>query len=274
MAWGGHTLLSLEDFCPGSKSMGPLYSWTLIIATLFLFGAQGIWAGRTLYKKKEVISKFYATMIVCNIFAMMLVTWRMSLCLPSLTFPLPDLTYRNATFEEMFVTNVALVLFPTHTCNNVCRVVYDMKGQLWARRMLPLAWLSQGWLLIPANIGFRLGLVFLILTGVDYCQHGFALIYWLSCLCKNVDPEMRSRYKACIIGVLAHCFSILPLLVYRLVFLGRDMVPMLICMVCMIVLMLISQHNWVRAAELTKPDGNSENTTAPDATVIGGGASA
>merc|ERR1719464_1671700 len=118
----------------------------------------------------------------------------MSLCMPAITFPLPNLTCFNATFAEMFVTNVLLILFPTHTCNNVCRLVFDVKGQRWAKRALPLAWLSQGWLLIPANMGARLGLLFLILPAVDYLQHGTALVYWSWYLCKGgLSSELSSR---------------------------------------------------------------------------------
>merc|ERR1712070_726946 len=112
----------------------------------------------------QQVNEFYAGMIVFNISAMAIVTWRMNLCMDTPIPPWNDDTIDTASAMVTGMTFSILLLFPVHTVNNCCRVIFDILGEGAAKWCIVPAWCTQGWLVIAAYKGMLYGKVFLILT--------------------------------------------------------------------------------------------------------------
>jgi hypothetical protein len=250
----GPVLTWLEQACPEVAEYGTAWTWLVILAPTAVYWGQAIYAYCRLFSPAiyQQVNKFYSGMIVFNISAMAIVTWRMNLCMDPPIPPWTSDTFHTATTPVTVMTFSLLVLFPTHTVNNVCRVIFDVWGEEAAKKWIVPAWFTQGWLVVAARMGMLYGKVFFILTLTDYAQHMAGAAYWTYVRCKVIQ---RERECACLWGVSMHCVSILPILAYAAELLPQTTVSHWLCIIWMIVAMAISQFNWIKVAELTPPSG-------------------
>merc|ERR1711971_988727 len=172
----------LNTAYPGFTSFGPYVAWLSVFGTFLPFGYQVVYAMLTLFPKWESISKWYASVTVLNIFAMFLVTFRMTMDqLTSTAFPHGQLTIHDAPWPVAFVTIYLLTLFPIHSMCNVTRLIFDIWGVNVAIKCMIPGYMSQAWLLMPLFVGVPIGYLTVIMAVVDYAQHLTAMVYWLYC---------------------------------------------------------------------------------------------
>jgi len=236
----------LKTAYPEIRRLPAVVVWTSVLGTVIPYGTQTFFAAASLSDPQ--LSWWYAAVIFFDTLAMTLVTFRMTL--DGLLGSNGAYTAYTAPSPVIFAQLWVLVVFPAHSICNVTRVVYEVQGVESAKRWMLPAYFTQAWLIVPFLLGVEFFHLMLILTAMDYLQHTVALTYWCYGLCKlDLQPVDKRRYKACIVGVVFHMVSILPILA---LFSSSSGFLQEAVVLWMIVAMLVSQSAWIVAAKNTQ----------------------
>jgi len=247
---------SLMEFivtaAPGVAIYGPITSFLIVAGTTGIYLGQAAYATCIFQKLQGRISSWYASIIQLNIVAMALVTWRFVLTFSLDKDSTGGLTRHTAPNPATIIVIFTLFAFPFHSMCNITRVIFDMFGKDWAVRTMPLGYLSQGWLLVPALLGtWQFSTIFIVLAVTDYVQHFIGAGYWAYCAAKQIDP---ARTRALLLGVVFHMISLVPYIILDQAFpkaARSGGLAFKLVIVWMIGSMAFSQANWTKAAELT-----------------------
>lgn len=242
---------------PGVHEFGAVVTWYTIIATVFVFFGQGIYAESKFWQLKGQISKLYGALISINIWAMAAVFT--PLLLNGVT-PVPPFhgegqeTDYSAAFPAVYVEHFIIFFFPLCAVANLVRIVYDAggaKGYEQAWKMIPVAWFSQAWvhvLLVIGTVDF--GMAILLVIILDYVQHLAGLVYWCTSG-KSAQP----RESSCIQGAIFHMLGMAPIFAYRGCVYGGQVehnhLKHIALMTFTVLTIAYSQMCFIKVAELT-----------------------